>query len=98
MNEPLITADNETPLIKYVPLPELHLLIGVTTHIYSNFQKEYGQLADDWMANLNLQMSHRGQFNGNSARILLKKVDKLNALDPGKIIFEKFAYYLKVFA
>lgn len=80
---PLITADSQSPLIKYVPPPELHLLIGITTHIFKSFQNEFGQLAEDWLGKTSIQMSHRSQFNGNGARLLLKKIEVLKELDSG---------------
>lgn len=82
-----MTVEYNTPILSYVPIPELHILIGVTTHLFKTFEKQYGQLAEDWLNNLNIQMTHRAQFNGNAARTLLKKVDKLQDLDPGIVMY-----------
>lgn len=90
INEPLITTDNDVPILSYVPIPELHILIGITTYLFKLLEHENGQLAENWLANLNIQLSHRGQFNGNGARQLLKNVEKLENLDPGKVLFFTF--------
>lgn len=91
VNKPLIAADYETPLLSYVPVPELHLLIGIVTHIFKCFESRYGEVAEAWLQNLNIQMSHRAQFNGNGARNLLKNVHKLKELSPG---IEKTKYFI----
>lgn len=92
INEPLITVDSDVPLISYVPVPELHILIGVTTSLYQSLDKEDPQLAHDWLEQLNIQLSHRGQFNGNGARQLLKSAGKLEVLNPGSFSFCLFLH------
>lgn len=38
-NIPLITGEGDAPVLKYVPPPELHLMMGVTQHIFDNLKK-----------------------------------------------------------
>lgn len=70
MNEPLLTIDDDSSILNNVPIPELHLLIGVTTHIFKYFEKDHGEVAEEWLRMTNIQLTHKNQFNGNGARTL----------------------------
>lgn len=87
-NEPLIMSDTILPIIKFICPPELHILIGIVTHLFVQLEKDFPEIADTWISQLNLKFFHGShQFNGNTARKLLKKYSVLQEIDPG-------SYYL----
>ena len=87
-NIPLLYPAENAPIIHFVPPPELHLLLGITTHLFNQLAKENPEVAEKWLDEAGVQRFHGGSsFNGNGARKLLKMTDKLNALSPGLITY-----------
>lgn len=83
-NAPLITVDDNAPIIHFIAPPELHILIGVVTYLYSKLESECPEIADKWLTECNLKFFHgQKQFNGNTSRQLLKKCCFLAKLSPG---------------
>lgn len=85
VNDPIIIGDENDPVMKYVPPPELHLMIGIVKHLFGYLEKEEPETAEQWMKRAMVQMDHQQQFNGNNARRLLKKIDVLHDLSPGLV-------------
>lgn len=85
INDPLIISDDNQPIISFIPPPELHILIGVVGHLYNALEKECPEVAVKWLKVCNIQFFHGlKQFNGNSARQLLKRHKDLKILDHSK--------------
>lgn len=85
VHPPLIPIEENTPILKYIPPPELHILIGIVTHLFLQLQKEAPEVAENWINICKLKMFHgKTQFNGNTARELLSKANILAKLSPGK--------------
>lgn len=75
---------DDVSIIHHVPPPELHVMIGVVTHLYKLLEKELPEIAERWLNQCQVKMFHgSSQFNGNSARELLKKTHILDSLKPG---------------
>ncbi len=71
-------------IIQYIPPPELHILIGIVTHLFIKLENEYPEIADQWLSNSKLKFfKGQKQFNGNTARQLLKNYNYLEKLAPG---------------
>lgn len=87
MNSPLIIGDSEKPILKYIPPPELHLMIGIVKHLFNCVEKVDPETAEKWLKGAMVQMDYQQQFNGNNARRLLKKIDVLERLSPGFIYY-----------
>lgn len=83
INIPLITGCEHTPIIKYIPPPELHLLLGVVQRIFDFLKRDVPEAADEWIKRAGVKLDHYQKFNGNNARKLLKKVDLLRTICPG---------------
>lgn len=88
----MITAEDDDPVLKFIPPPELHLLIGITTHLFKNLEREFGELADEWLNSLNLKMDHRGQFNGNTAKKLIQNANFLLKKDKGELFSYNYLF------
>lgn len=78
-------GDANVPVIKYLPPPELHLMIGIVKHIFSYLEQADEEIAEKWLKGSGVQMDHLQQFNGSNANRLLKKIDVLERLSPGLI-------------
>lgn len=84
ISEPILHPDCNTPIVELIPPPELHLLLGITTHIFDELKKELPEVAENWLKQANIEKFHGGSsFNGNGARRLLKCCDILENLSPG---------------
>ncbi|CAH0563173.1 unnamed protein product [Brassicogethes aeneus] len=82
---PLIIGDEETPVLRYLPPPELHLLLGIVQKLYDSLKYEFPEVASEWVRQASIDFDHFGKFNGNNSRNLLKKVDILEIVSPGTI-------------
>lgn len=49
INIPLIIGDEETPVLKYIPPPELHLLLGVVQKLFDCLELENTNVATEWI-------------------------------------------------
>ena len=80
-------------VLDHLPPPELHLLTGPVATIYSSLVSIWPE-ACMWLKACNVETeSYHGQsFTGNSARRLLKNVDKLQSMCPIECL-----KYVKVF-
>ena len=74
-------------LIEVIPPPELHLLTGPVNTLYKAMEKLWPN-ASQWLVACHVQRVayHGGNFTGNSARTLLKNVDRLQAMCPLQIL------------
>ena len=82
VHEPLLHEDDDTKVIEAVPLPQLHLLLGVVNMLYKKLSSVWENGADKWTTELNVTQNamHGGEFNGNACRKLLKNADCLEHL------------------
>ena len=105
VNEPLIYGNDWRSIYDVVPLPELHLLSGVTNHICNNLNDEWSMVTGEdafykWAEDTHsIRMdAHQGKgFKGNNARKILEKAHEL-ALDkalPKELVH--FAHALEAF-
>lgn len=58
INEPLIVFNAYAPIINFIPPPELHILIGIVTHLYSKLESENPEVADKWLKSSQLKFFH----------------------------------------
>ncbi|XP_030748106.1 uncharacterized protein LOC115876459 [Sitophilus oryzae] len=49
INIPLIIGDVETPVLRYIPPPELHLLLGVVQKLFDCLELENINVATEWI-------------------------------------------------
>ncbi|CAH0562926.1 unnamed protein product [Brassicogethes aeneus] len=82
VNKPLIVGEENTKVLKYVPPPELHLLLGITQRIFDDLKRNTPDIAEAWIRKSNLKLDHYQRFNGNNARRLLKTVEDLAKICP----------------
>ena len=78
--EPLIKGNDEKCIYEVCPLPELHLLTGITSHIFNELNDAWGEdKAYQWALTHNIPNdSHHGNgFKGNSARRVLSHAGDL---------------------
>jgi hypothetical protein len=80
IHEPLISGND--PVLQIAPPPELHLLIGIVNHLFSNMENEFPETASKFLRKLSIEKEkyHGGTFKGNTSRLLLKNVDVLQAI------------------
>ena len=86
VNEPLFDAPDDTCVIDLIPIPELHLMLGIVNKILSLLNDEWSKLsgiedrAYKWCDKNNIhRLDYRGKdLNGPSCKLLLeKKLQKL---------------------
>lgn len=85
----MIVGNEDEHVLKYVPPPELHLLIG-PQYMLEYLKPDSPEIAEQWIKNSSVLLDHYQRLNGNNARKLLNKVELLEHLSPSK------ANYLKV--
>ena len=80
---PLIKGKDDEAIFKLIPPPELHILLGTVTKMYKELEKRWPEV-DQWlnMCHVQKDVTHGGSFNGNSCRLLLKNIDKLEHIIP----------------
>ena len=88
-------VDNSTLVVLLVPPPELHLLLGPVNVLYDELTKVWPAVGESWSEKLHIKREeyHRGQFNGNDCRKLLKNVQLLKDCCP-----EKYGKFLEAFS
>jgi hypothetical protein len=82
---PIIQSSAENAVIlKIIPPPVLHLMMGVVNNIYSAMNKDVPEVCKKWAGICHVQKEafYGGSFNGNSCRLLLAKVDVLRSICP----------------
>lgn len=84
-NNPLIEFEENTAIVHFIPPPELHMFIGITSYLYFKMELETPEVADAWMTSCSFKTFH-GQklFNGNNSKKMLENVEKLSELSPSK--------------
>ena len=77
--------DESTLVLRLVPPPELHLLIGPVNTLYDELSKHWPD-CEEWLKRLSIKRDdyHGGQFNGNDSRKLMKKNSILEEFAPTK--------------
>lgn len=80
VNKPLLPAGDEK-ILKYIPPPELHLLLGAVNTVFDKMLVEKESIALNWAkeCNVNRKITHgnRYSFVGNDCNKLLNHTDKL---------------------
>ena len=86
-------AEQNTPIIRKVPPPELHLLIGPTQHLIDQLCKVWPE-CEDWLSSLHITRSEYfgGALEGNDCRKILKNINKLEERCP-----PEFTQFVKTF-
>lgn len=80
VHPPIFSGNSDTKILTILPPPELHLLLGVVNTLVDKMSRELEEITNDWIKDCNVkrEVTNGGTgFNGNSCRILLKKVDIL---------------------
>ena len=83
INKPLFDFDKDTEIIDLIPLPELHLLIGVVNKLYESMLTEFEEESKEWVQECHVDREvyfGKSSFNGNSSKKLLNNVDKLQRI------------------
>ena len=96
-NVPLITSEEETPILYLIPPPPLHtLLLGPVNDVIKKLQSLHPNLIKI-LEQLHIQRSkyHGRNFEGNQCRNILKNIKKLEIPNELKE-FENFLFNLKV--
>lgn len=96
---PLPKDQPETKTLSLAPIMELHLVLGIVTHLYKALHKAWEQAAE-WLKHLHVtpRAYHGGEFTGNDCRELLKKksLDELEKRIPGELL--QFVKVLRSFS
>jgi hypothetical protein len=79
-----------------VPVPELHLLMGVVQHLFSYLKRDDSNLAEEWRNRSSVSLDHYQRLNGNNARKLLKKTNILEEISPTNKYINAFKAFNKV--
>ena len=79
--------EKETTILKLIPPPELHLLIGVVNTIYRAMIAAWPE-GSKWfdLCYCHREGMHSGTFTGNTCKVLLNKVDILASICPMHIL------------
>jgi len=79
-NDPMGIFPETGRVIDHIPLPELHIMLGVTNKLFEEMIKVYPD-GIQWAQKLNLvKEAYHHSFEGNECRTLLKHVDVLQAM------------------
>ena len=89
-HDPLVALKDSAVIIDVLPPMELHLLLGIVNRLFNHLNDILIQIpgntmtAEDWSTECALVRPklHGGEFNGNSCKILLNSVDKLEKIVP----------------
>ena len=98
INMPLIQAQDKAPILETIPPTELHLMLGVTNHIFDKLNKHWGDDKAYKWANENsiVRAEYRGgSLEGNQCKKLLEKSGKLAEELPSN--FRQYAFVLQQF-
>ena len=85
VHKTLLQFPPETPIIKVLNIPELHLMIGIATKLLDYVEKTIGGEAgttwvSEFLVSLNISRSYyqgRRSINGNDARTVLREANQL---------------------
>ena len=86
INQCLLEADPEELVGNVLPLPELHLLLGVVTHFYKLLLKVWPPLASWGHGKFTVHGRHGGGLDGTNSLKFLKKLDLLATVVPPKLM------------
>ena len=92
VHPPFLSGANGTLILDILPLPELHLLVGVVNHNFQKMKSVWSN-AEKWPTSLSMKLSpyHGGMFEENDCRKLLRNVDRLQQLaEARKVGFPSF--------
>ena len=77
-NDPLLPGPDYTLVLDILPPPELHLMTGVSFHIFKGIAKEMGEdSAYQWLEKYVGKVDPSMGFKGKQARSFLKKADEM---------------------
>lgn len=85
IQKPVFTGDSNQVILDIIPPPELHLMLGVVNIIFERMLKEFNKEALEWAKSCNVErdVTYGGtNFNGNSCKRLLDKIDVLRTKCP----------------
>ena len=97
INKPLIKGNLKDLILKLIPLPELHIFLGGTNHIFDNANDRCEEdEAYDWAFQNGIVREdyHGGQLNGPNCSKLLRNLDSLELVLPPHL--KKFIKALKL--
>ena len=98
IHEPLMSGEDETPVLSIIPPPELHLMLGAVNKIFEELNKAWGDNKGTTFAsrhNICRTDYFGGGYEGNQCKEILKKVDLLAQELPPAL--QKFAEALRSF-
>ena len=86
INEPLLPGDANERILDICAPPELHLMQGITKHIFDKMNGEWSDVYL-WLKGINVNQKnyHHGSFVGNDCMKMLKNLDLLQQLAPSHI-------------
>jgi hypothetical protein len=91
---PLVFDAEHFPIHYYIPPPELHIIIGIVTHLFTLLEKDNPQIAEEWRSRCQVQYFHgQKQFNGNSSKKLLERTDILQEIDGDNRFIKLFSQF-----
>ena len=78
-NEPLLPGPDGREILDILPPPELHLMTGISFHIFKGIASEMGEdLAYKWVQKYVGKVDSSMGFKGKQARTFLKKADEMS--------------------
>merc|ERR1712240_295075 len=94
VNDPIIPGDKNERIIDICAPPELHLMQGITKHIFDKMQCEWSDV-HLWLKRINVKQKnyHHGSFVGNDCLKMLKNVGILQQMAPLNI--QKYVHCLR---
>ena len=95
INKCLIKAEPDVLVSDVLPLPELHLLLGVCTHFFKVMLKLWPQLAMWGRGKWTVHGRHGGGLDGANSMKFLRNLDLLLTIIPTKL--KPIIYTLKQF-
>ena len=84
INLPMFYSENDQLILDVMPPPELHLLLGCVNKLYEHLEKCNPNIAKKWARQCHVEKKFTNggnySFEGNSCKLLLKNVDKLQQI------------------
>ena len=78
-HDPLLPGPDHMEVLDILPPPELHLMTGVSFHIFKEIAKEMGEkLAYQWLKKYVGKVDSSMGFKGKQARTFLKKINEMS--------------------
>lgn len=78
---PILRCADDIRVLEKFPPPELHLMIGIVSKLFNELMKKWDG-AEKWLSEIHVDQEsyHGGSFTGNSAKKLLKNINKLEEI------------------